>query len=349
MPISVRLASAREGCAVRVTIEMALVLLLPRLRVGSALTLLLLLLLLLLMAYTAHHHVRISRTGGNGEALDPRHVALHQTPHVLFFNRVPKCGSEMLVLLLQWLQARNGFRHVRLKNSVRRYLTRDEQAALVEEVGERLQESPEPRVSFDRHVYFTNFSNHGFKMPLYLNLVRDPVEKVASRFYYARVTPRPGAATPPGYTRPAPPRYTSLEECLQHHDPECTFLPGHMYDLTIPYFCGHKEFCRELNNEAALREAKRQVEAWFPVVGILEEVNVTLAVLQHRLPHYFAGVLDLYHNDLLAAPHYNMNQQRPPTSPEVEAALRTNISLEYDFYNFLKQRLVKQYLELPVT
>lgn len=41
------------------------------------------------------------------------------------------------------------------------------------------------------------------------------------------------------------------------------------------------------------------MEAWYPVVGILEEVNITLAVLQHRLPHYFAGVLDVYHNDLL--------------------------------------------------
>lgn len=56
------------------------------------------------------------------------------------------------------------------------------QAALVEEVGERVQESHEPRVSFDRHVYFTNFSRHGFKMPLYLNLVRDPVEKLTSRW-----------------------------------------------------------------------------------------------------------------------------------------------------------------------
>lgn len=41
------------------------------------------------------------------------------------------------------------------------------------------------------------------------------------------------------------------------------------------------------------------MEAWYPVVGILEEVNITLAVLQHHLPHYFAGVLDVYHNDLL--------------------------------------------------
>lgn len=40
---------------------MALALLLPRLRVGSALALLLLLLLLLLMAYTARHHVHINR------------------------------------------------------------------------------------------------------------------------------------------------------------------------------------------------------------------------------------------------------------------------------------------------
>lgn len=54
-------------------------------------------------------------------------------------------------------------------------------------------------------------------------------------------------------------------------------------------------------------------------------------------------------NPFPAAPHYNKNQQRPPTSPEVEAVLRTNLSLEYDFYNFLKQRLIKQYLELPVT
>lgn len=72
----------------------------------------------------------LSRMSGDGEPLDPGHVALHQTPHVLFFNRVPKSGSEMLVLLLQWLQARNGFRHVRLKNTVRRYLTREEQVCV---------------------------------------------------------------------------------------------------------------------------------------------------------------------------------------------------------------------------
>ena len=47
--------------------------------------------------------------------------------HVLFFNRVPKTGSEMLVLLLQWLQGMNGFRHVRLAGGKIRRLSRMQQ------------------------------------------------------------------------------------------------------------------------------------------------------------------------------------------------------------------------------
>ncbi|XP_071549761.1 uronyl 2-sulfotransferase homolog pip-like isoform X2 [Panulirus ornatus] len=276
---------------------------------------------------------------------DENDTGAHQNSTVLFFNRVPKTGSEMLVLLLQWLQGQNTFRHFRLKNSVRRYLSNDEQMDLVAQVKEKIHEATEPRVSFDRHVYFTNFTSMGIKMPLYLNLVRDPVEKVASRFYYARATPRPGAATPRGYQPATPPQHATLEECFFSQGDDCTFHPGNHYDLTIPYFCGHEDYCRELNNAAALRLAKQHVEEWYQVVGVLEDINATLSVLQHRLPEFFYGVVDLYYNELLA-PHHNKNRHRPKTSPEVEAALRKNLSLEYDFYNFVRQRLNLQYQQL---
>ena len=46
---------------------------------------------------------------------------------ILFFFRVPKTGSEMTVLLLQWLQGINGFRHVRLQNTIHRRLDTFEQ------------------------------------------------------------------------------------------------------------------------------------------------------------------------------------------------------------------------------
>lgn len=267
---------------------------------------------------------------------------------ILFFNRVPKSGSEMLVLLLQWLQGDNIFRHIRLKNSVNRFLSFDEQLELAAEIGEKLHDTTEPHVSFDRHVYFTNFTNLGLKMPLYLNLIRDPVEKLESRFYYARVTPRPGAATPPGYKWPDPPKYATLEDCILDHGGECTFLTGHRYDLTIPYFCGHQDYCRELNNEAALRTAKLHVEEWYPVVGILEDINATLTVLEHQLPKYFSGVTALYYNELLA-PHHNKNRHRPQTSAVVEEQLKRNLTTEYDFYNFVRQRLKLQYHQVNGT
>jgi hypothetical protein len=50
--------------------------------------------------------------------------------HVVFFNRVPKTGSEMLVLLLQWLQGANGFRHIRLGGGSIRKLNRMQQVSL---------------------------------------------------------------------------------------------------------------------------------------------------------------------------------------------------------------------------
>jgi hypothetical protein len=50
--------------------------------------------------------------------------------HVLFFNRVPKTGSEMLVLLLQWLQGMNGFRHIRLGGGGIRKLNKMQQVSL---------------------------------------------------------------------------------------------------------------------------------------------------------------------------------------------------------------------------
>ena len=51
--------------------------------------------------------------------------------HVVFFNRVPKAGTEMLVLLMQWMQGINGFKHVRLPGGNTRRLTRIQQVNLI--------------------------------------------------------------------------------------------------------------------------------------------------------------------------------------------------------------------------
>ena len=53
-------------------------------------------------------------------------------------------------------------------------------------------------------------------------------------------------------------------------------------------------FLSGLNTEIALRKAKENVEKHYAVVGVLEELNKTLTVLEHYIPRYFKGAKDVY-------------------------------------------------------
>ena len=44
-------------------------------------------------------------------------------------------------------------------------------------------------------------------------------------------------------------------------------------------FCGHDPICRKFNNPEALQKAKANVEKHYPVVGITENINMTLGEL----------------------------------------------------------------------
>ncbi len=45
---------------------------------------------------------------------------------------------------------------------------------------------------------------------------------------------------------------------------------------------------------AALRLDQANVERYFPVVGVLESLDRTPAVLEHAIPEYFAGSLETF-------------------------------------------------------
>ena len=55
-----------------------------------------------------------------------------------------------------------------------------------------------------------------------------------------------------------------------------------------------KNLLRGFNTEIALRLAKENVEKHYAVVGVLEELNKTLTVLEHYVPRFFKGAKDVY-------------------------------------------------------
>jgi len=96
-------------------------------------------------------------------------------------------------------------------------------------------------------------NRHGHEMPIYINMVRDPIERVISWFYYVRA---------PWYVVDRKQRFPDLplpetkwlrkdfESCVLEGDPECTFIPG-KYEVAFGAFskqamflCGNDEKCR---------------------------------------------------------------------------------------------------------
>jgi len=57
-----------------------------------------------------------------------------------------------------------------------------------------------------------------------------------------------------------------------------------------PYFCGFAPFCSERNSRQAFQRAISNVEQHFPLVGLCEELKLTLLLAEWHFPRFFKSV-----------------------------------------------------------
>lgn len=174
---------------------------------------------------------------------------LNNTPRAqvdtLFFNRVPKAGSEKLMELLKLLAKRNGFQARRDPEQLLETILMDEGFARHLLDAEILNCSVSN--SYSKHVAFVNFGEFERPWPIYINLVRDPIERVISWFYYIRAAwylvdrvKTFGQA----YKMPDVDWLRKdFNRCILEHDPECVYEQLEMGNLgdhrrQTLFFCG---------------------------------------------------------------------------------------------------------------
>ncbi|KRF98514.1 uncharacterized protein Dwil_GK19555, partial [Drosophila willistoni] len=276
------------------------------------------------------------------------------TREMLFFNRVPKTGSETLNELMRKLGPINGFRFDRapFKSPIGMRWPLERQRQEAEKFIEMADGDP---FAYVEHVNYFDFRQFHLPQPIYINMVRDPVEKVLSWYYYKR-TPWHALLMFDGYKKFQSRAFyrKSFESCIMTGDPECNYEYGHGFDGDAGdhrrqslFFCGHAPICEPFNTPGAIQRAKQNVERDFAVVGSWEDVNVTLAVLEHYIPRFFRGVTDLYYEPKgLAYLPRNTNHWKPHISEKIKNMMRPNFTQEYDFYYFCKQRLYRQYFAI---
>lgn len=164
---------------------------------------------------------------------------------LVFFNRVPKVGSQTLMALMTRLSKRNGFEWHRDKpsNVETIVLARQDERELIDEI-----KSINGPATYSKHVAYVNFTEHAGAndRPIYINLVRDPIERLVSWYYYIRAPwyfierkqKFPQLRIPdPSWLR------KSFDECVINGDVECTYeqgVGGGLFDhrRQMLFFCG---------------------------------------------------------------------------------------------------------------
>lgn len=267
---------------------------------------------------------------------------------VLFFNRVPKVGSQTFMELLRRLAIRNQFGFHR--DAVQRVET-IRLAPADQQILAGLVSAYTPPASYIKHVCYTNFTRYGYPSPIYVNVVRDPVERVISWYYYVRApwyyVERKRAF--PDLPLPDPAWLKKdFETCVLSGDRECRYIEGETHEgigdhrRQTLFFCGHEPQCTPFNTAEALQRAKRVVEEQYAVVGVLEDLNSTLLAFERYVPRFFEGALQLYWEELNTFNRINRNAFKPPVSEAVKQIVRANFTREIEFYEFCKQRLHMQ-------
>ncbi|CAL4164492.1 unnamed protein product, partial [Meganyctiphanes norvegica] len=266
--------------------------------------------------------------------------ARNVTPHessLIIYNRVPKCGSSSMLDALKRLQIGNMFKLVGSSVYFRRWLNSEEQMKEIKNIQKYTMNKKLPnKIIYNRHMYFINYTQFGLTNPIYMNFIRDPIERFISYHYFMRDT------------RHQPHQNIwsklSVDECVQAQHWECLPEKGQSFELTLSYFCGHHQFCREVGNRDALQQAKYTVEKYYSVVGVLEEWTKSFKVLQHYLPGFFKSPSKTL-NDYIAAGHSKANKgtNRKKVSESSKAALRKAFKEDMEFYDFIKQRLFLQF------
>jgi len=285
----------------------------------------------------------------------------------LVYNRIPKSGSSLLLELLYTLGGRLGYLVLRGTYHSYRYFNKNDRAGLgyfLEQAASRA------RTVYVQHQYYLNFTlpPHRLKQPLYINMMRDPVDHLLSSYFYKRTVilqhRSPATFTPQEREVMAQP----FEQCVVERRLECVYYgytvhknkteqlefrrswsPLYLYPSDVLlYFCGHAPECSELGNPAALQRAKENVDRHFVVVGVLEHLEESLAVLEARLPQYFTGAADWLQQQEEKATNKN-SVKLGSVSAEVRAELTSRLGPEYDLYHHVRRRLMEQHAKLKAA
>jgi len=249
-------------------------------------------------------------------------------PQLIVYNRIPKTASTTFMHLPYELCEKNGF-NVLLLNISRpqHFLTFADQAFFARNVTGWKEKLP---AMYHGHFAYIDFENLGVATPrpVWINLVRRPLDRLVSYYYFLRY----GDDFRVNKIRSRMGNKMTFDECVEKKLSDCD--PKRMW-VQIPWFCGYFKKCWEPGNRWALEQAKHNLATKYFLVGLTDEVESFIEILESTLPSYFRGASKMFReSDKLQ--HIRKTKFKEEPSPETVAKMEDSKvwRLENEFYEF---------------
>lgn len=249
---------------------------------------------------------------------------------VVIYNRVPKTGSTSFVGVAYDLCKRNKFHVLHINITANMHvLSLPNQYKFVQNITRWTDMKP---ALYHGHMAFLDFARLGAtEKPLYINIVRKPLDRLVSYYYFLRY----GDNFRPTLIRRKHGDKMTFDECVEQGQPDCE--PSNMW-LQIPFFCGHSAECWKPGNKWALERAKENLLNNYLLVGITEQMEDFIMVLEATLPRIFRGATEHYMKSNKS--HLRQTVQKNVPSAATVAKIQQSAiwRMENELYEFAVQQ-----------
>ncbi|CAJ0564270.1 unnamed protein product, partial [Mesorhabditis spiculigera] len=191
--------------------------------------------------------------------------------NIVIYNRVPKTGSTTFTNAVAYDMGKiNGFTTIHLNMTKNRpVMSLPDQESFIRNLTTWDEMLP---IFIHGHVAYVDFERFGYAPPIYINLLREPLERLLSHYYFLRY----GDNYRLGLKRSRAGNNETFDQCIRRSGKDCDVK---QLWLQITYFCGHHPFCSEVGNKLALETAKRHLVEKYLLVGTTDRIRDFIGLL----------------------------------------------------------------------
>ncbi|XP_039271706.2 uronyl 2-sulfotransferase-like [Styela clava] len=242
---------------------------------------------------------------------------------VIFYNRIGKCGSRSILNLARRLSDKYKYTFLESRDFEHDHPAHDEMMEELEKIS-KLQ----PPIFYNRHIHFLDFEKYHHLQPIYINVIRDPIDRFVSHYNYIKYGDGEAMVKNPRDDLP------HINDCVLKKIDLCN--TNFLYYVG-QYFCGFDEICNHPSQESA-DLAKRHINQNYVLIGLLEDFENTLLLLQRLLPEYFLDAVSQWKKNSRTSTITKTKKHEVLSDEAIKILKSKDMKYEYEVYNYAKKK-----------